>query len=174
MRYPPHVDTEESLRAQARDLRQRLRRVLGERRARAVWDEINDVKRGRIPGERTYDNPEPLLHVYDVLRGSPANASATREELARAIAEQAHARSRGKFGATVVGITATIKRRLQEREKLRAEQKAYAEQLAALMAEAAELQKQIDRTRSPLAAALLGITDMKMPGLLSGGHEKPG
>jgi len=173
MRLPPPVDTEESLLAAARDLRERFRKVFKEKRARQAWADVNAVRRGRIPGERTYADPEKLLAIYDALRTNPNNNSYTREEIAREIAEAANKHDKFKFGSTVIGITKTITRSLKERERLLAEERAYADRLAALVADAAKFQAQVNSI-SPLVAALLGDMDKKTPGLLSGGHEIPG
>ncbi len=117
MRLALSGSTEDELRQELTHTRDRMVRLLGQRKARQIWRDLSPVKPGRIAGERTYRDAAPLVDLYDELRSSEAykhlSPTKTREEIGKFV----HETRRFLYGSTAAGIAKTLGRALQSREQ---------------------------------------------------------
>lgn len=116
------VGVEQSFMAEARELRSRMRRDLGDAKARKLWVAAGKVLPGPIPGKRRYDY-DFLMELFDNLAGHPDCAEWKRENIANLIAKHVHTETPGKYGASVAAITKGITRALDARTKAAAERR---------------------------------------------------
>jgi hypothetical protein len=151
----PQLDPEASLTEQARTLRQRMREELGEDKARRIWDLVGRKPRGRIPGKHVYDVSR-AIELYDSISKRPDTEGWTREEIARSVAELAHAKYRGQYGSSVAAITKRITRELKERDKRDAELQAQMNTWRSAMGPSGSASSRPTAPLGALAAALLG------------------
>jgi hypothetical protein len=108
---------EDDLRRKLTEIRDQMIRLLGGSKTKKIWRETSPIKRGRVKGERTYDDPAFLVKLYDELRADTNFQHLSATKLREEIGNFADEKWKFKYASTALGVAKALQRALHQRSE---------------------------------------------------------